>query len=136
MKRLALVLGILAGLVGAVVLAAPDVDPWVSKWDRVIFHRPQAFEQLLQVNSIDAGILNAASILATTVVASGAITSGSALTSGTFPCDGGTPAPTFTVTAGVHCTCGGLGAACTVSSTTLTTHCVAGDTVGVGYVCL
>jgi hypothetical protein len=69
-------------------------------------------------------------------LAAGVITASSAMTASSFPCDGGTPASTYTVNSGVHCVCGGLGAACTVSSTTLTTHCASSDVTSVGFICL
>ena len=67
---------------------------------------------------------------------SGTLHSTNPATAGTLPCDGGTPAPMATVTAGT-CVCNRTtGAVCGLSGTTLTVHCVAGDTGPLSYICL
>ena len=82
--------------------------------------------QFSAVSNIDGGAMGFTSI-----------TASSALTSGSYACDGGTPAPSITVLSGVHCVCNRTtGAVCTTSGTTLTGHCVSGDTGPLSYICL
>jgi hypothetical protein len=133
--------------VGA-VLAAPDADPWENVTTQKKFKRPVTFEQEVGFAFIDAGTQWSQTTHTTTLVVDGTgyvggaivfdagVKANSTLNAGFVSCDGGTPTPTATVAAGANCVCARTtGAICSVSSTTLSVPCVAGNTGALPYLC-